>query len=95
MDDTQTAKKIRSFLSIRRDGQAICRGTRRRASQQRAALHAKAKLKIGTLMESLIKEVSDRVQGTENFWNNPEGANQILAVKAAALSDDGRLLEAC
>ena len=48
-----------------------------------------------TLMESLIKEVSDRVQGMEKFWNNPEGANQILAVKAAALSDDGRLLEAC
>ena len=67
----------------------------REQQQQRAALHAKAKLKIGTLMESLIKEVSDRVQGTEKFWNNPEGANQILAVKAAALSDDGRLLEAC
>ena len=67
----------------------------REQQQQRAALHAKAKLKIGTLMESLIKEVSDRVQGTEKFWNNPEGANQILAVKATALSDDGRLLEAC
>ena len=67
----------------------------REQQQQRAALHAKAKLKIGTLMESLIKEVSDRVQGTAKFWNNPEGANQILAVKAAALSDDGRLLEAC
>jgi len=48
-----------------------------------------------TLMESLIKEVSYRVKGTEKFWNNPTGANQILAVKAAALSDDGRLLEAC
>ena len=48
-----------------------------------------------TLMESLIKEVSYRVKGTEKFWNNPAGANQILAVKAAALSDDGRLLNAC
>ena len=44
-----------------------------------------------TLMESLIKEMNYRVKGTEKFWNNPDGANHILAVKAAALSDDGRL----
>lgn len=44
-----------------------------------------------TLMESLIKEMNYRVKGTEKFWNNPAGANHILAVKAAALSDDGRL----
>jgi len=47
-----------------------------------------------TLVESLIKEVSYRVKGTEKFWNNPAGANHILAVKAAALSDDSRLLPA-
>ena len=45
-----------------------------------------------TLMDSLIKEISDRVKGPEKFWNNPEGANHIPAVKAAALSDDDRLL---
>lgn len=44
-----------------------------------------------TLMESLIKEMNYRVQGSEKFWNNPAGANNILAVKAAALSDDDRL----
>ncbi len=32
-----------------------------------------------------------RVKGTEKFWNDPESANHILAVKAAALSDDDRL----
>lgn len=47
-----------------------------------------------TLMESLIKEVSYRVKGTEKFWNYPAGADHILAVKAAALSDDNRLLPA-
>lgn len=47
-----------------------------------------------TLMESLIKEVSYRVKGTEKFWNDPDGANHILAIKAAALSDDNRLLPA-
>jgi len=47
-----------------------------------------------TLMESLIKEVSYRVKGTEKFWNDPDGANHILAAKAAALSDDNRLLPA-
>ena len=44
-----------------------------------------------TLMESLIKEMNYRVKGSEKFWNNPEGANHILAVKAAALSEDNRL----
>ena len=44
-----------------------------------------------TLMESLIKEMNDRVKGSEKFWNNPAGANHIFAVKAAALSDDDRL----
>jgi hypothetical protein len=47
-----------------------------------------------TLMESLIKEMNYRVKGTEKFWNNPDGANNILAVKAAALSDDSRLIPA-
>lgn len=42
-------------------------------------------------MESLVKEVNYRVKGTEMFWNNPEGAEAILQVRAAALSDDGRL----
>ena len=44
-----------------------------------------------TLMESLIKEMNYRVKGSEKFWNNPAGANHILAVKAAALSEDDRL----
>lgn len=42
-------------------------------------------------MESLVKEVNWRVKGTEMFWNNPEGAEPILQVRAAALCDDGRL----
>jgi hypothetical protein len=43
-------------------------------------------------MESLVKEVNWRVKGTEMFWNNPEGAEVILQVRAAALCDDGRLI---
>jgi len=42
-------------------------------------------------MESLVKEVNYRVKGTEMFWNNPTGAEAILQVRAAALSDDDRL----
>jgi hypothetical protein len=42
-------------------------------------------------MESLVKEVNYRVKGTEMFWNNPAGAEAILQVRAAALSDDERL----
>ena len=42
-------------------------------------------------MESLVKEVNYRVKGTEMFWNDPSGAEAILQVRAAALSDDERL----
>lgn len=44
-----------------------------------------------SLMESLVKEINWRVKGTEKFWNNPTGATPILALKAAALSEDQRL----
>lgn len=42
-------------------------------------------------MESLVKQINYRVKGTEMFWNDPEGAEVILQVRAAALSDDCRL----
>lgn len=44
-------------------------------------------------MESLVKEMNYRVKGTEMFWNDPEGAEAILQVRAAALSDDERLVK--
>jgi hypothetical protein len=42
-------------------------------------------------VESLIKEINYRVKGTEKFWDHPEGAEAILQVRAAVLSDDDRL----
>jgi hypothetical protein len=39
------------------------------------------------LVESLIKEFNRRVKGTEKFWNRPEGAEAILQVRAALLSE--------
>lgn len=42
-------------------------------------------------MESAVKEVNYRVKGTEMFWNNPTGAEAILHIRAAALSEDDRL----
>lgn len=44
-------------------------------------------------MESLVKEMNYRVKGTEMFWNDPEGAEAILQVRAAALCDDERLAQ--
>ena len=41
--------------------------------------------------ESLVKEMNYRVKGTEMFWNDPEGAEALLQVRAAALCDDERL----
>jgi hypothetical protein len=43
-------------------------------------------------MESLVKELNYRVKGTEMFWNDPEGAEAILQLRAAALCDDDRLV---
>lgn len=43
-------------------------------------------------MESLVKEINYRAKGTEMFWNDPEGAEAILQVRAAALCDDDRLI---
>jgi len=43
------------------------------------------------LVESLIKEINHRVKGTEKFWNDPTGAEPILQVRAALLSEDERL----
>ena len=44
------------------------------------------------LVESLIKEINHRVKGTEKFWNDPTGAEPILHVRAALLSEDERLI---
>ncbi len=43
-------------------------------------------------MESAVKEMNYRIKGTEMFWNNPTGAEAILQIKAASLSDDDRLV---
>jgi hypothetical protein len=42
-------------------------------------------------VESLIKEFNLRVKGTEKFWNDPEGGEPILQVRAGVLSEDERL----
>jgi hypothetical protein len=42
-------------------------------------------------MESLVKAMNYRVKGTEMFWNDPDGGEAILQVRAASLSDDDRL----
>jgi len=42
-------------------------------------------------MESLIKQINQRVKGTEMFWLQPVGAEAILQIRAASLSKDGRL----
>ena len=44
-----------------------------------------------SLMESLVKQINLRVKGTEMFWNRPQGAERILQIRAAILSDDDRL----
>jgi hypothetical protein len=44
-----------------------------------------------SLVESLVGEFNARVKGKQKFWNRPCGAEAILQVRAAFLSEDGRL----
>ena len=44
-----------------------------------------------SLAESLVGEFNARVKGRSKFWNRPEGAEAILQLRAAVLSEDGRL----
>jgi hypothetical protein len=44
-----------------------------------------------SLVESLVGEFNARVKGREKFWNRPAGAEPILQLRAALLSEDDRL----
>jgi hypothetical protein len=43
-----------------------------------------------SLVESLVGEFNARVKGRQKFWNRPGGAEAVLQVRAALLSEDGR-----
>ena len=44
-----------------------------------------------SLAESLVGEFNARVKGKQKYWNRPEGAEAVLQLRAALLSEDGRL----
>ena len=44
-----------------------------------------------SLVESLVGEFNARLKGTNKYWNRPAGAEAMLQVRAAVLSDDDRL----
>jgi hypothetical protein len=44
-----------------------------------------------SLVESLVGEFNARVKGKQKHWNRPGGAESILQLRAAVLSEDGRL----
>jgi hypothetical protein len=44
-----------------------------------------------SLAESLVGEFNARVKSRQKYWNRPEGAEAILQLRAAVLSEDDRL----
>jgi hypothetical protein len=44
-----------------------------------------------SLAESLVKQVSKRVKGTEKSWNEGPSDDAILRIRAAGISDGDRL----
>jgi hypothetical protein len=64
---------------------------RNNADRMKYPEYRKAGLPVtSSWVESLIKEINYRVKGSEKFWNE-EGAESVLAVRAAVLCDDERL----
>ena len=48
-------------------------------------------LLTSSLVESLVGEFNARVKSKQKYWNRPGGAEAILQVRAAYLSEDDRL----
>jgi hypothetical protein len=46
---------------------------------------------VSSLVESLVGEFNARVKDRRKFWNRPDGVEAILQLRAAVLSEDGRL----
>lgn len=44
-----------------------------------------------SLAESLVKQVNQRVKGTEKFWNDGPSGEAILQIRSAVISEDDRL----
>jgi hypothetical protein len=44
-----------------------------------------------SLAESLVGEINARVKSRQKYWNRPEGAEAILQLRAAVLSEDDQL----
>ena len=44
-----------------------------------------------SLAESLVKQMNQRVKGTEKFWNDGASGEAILQLRAAVISEDARL----
>src|SRR5262249_47231812 len=44
-----------------------------------------------SLAESLVGEFNARVKSRQKYWDRPQGAEAILQLRAAVLSEDGRL----
>ena len=44
-----------------------------------------------SLVESLVGEFNARVKSRQKYWNRPDGAEAILQLRAAVLSEDDRL----
>ena len=44
-----------------------------------------------SLAESLVGEFNARVKSRQQYWNRPGGAEAILQLRAAVLSEDERL----
>ena len=54
--------------------------------------YRKAGLPItSSLAESLVGEFNARVKSRQKYWNRPKGAEAILQLRAAVLSEDDRL----
>ncbi len=82
LDERDPRRVVREALGYLRNNQARLDYPRYR----RAGLPV-----TSSLVESLVGQFNARVNGPQKYWNRPGGAEPILQVRAAVLSEDDRL----
>lgn len=70
---------------------AICYFTNNRSRMDYPRYRRSGLPVTSSLAESLVKQISKRVKGTEMFWNDGQSGEAILQIRAALLCDDDRL----
>lgn len=87
--ETRTAEERRDPRRLVAEARSYLRNNRERMDYPR--YRREGLPTTSSLVESLVGEFNARVKGKQKHWNRPQGAESILQLRAALLSEDDRL----